>query len=143
MMLGHSNRRFRLGEKVRCLHDPSIGVGKIIFLGTETTIIYLGRNEWITEYIPFATVLFDSETRQVPIKKLIKDKDIRLYESLRVGDLITLGKTKQTHALVLAVVKRKNVNNRHVTESRVFVLEGGLKKSLSISKNIFIAQRLT
>ena len=117
-------------------------MGKITSIGTETTIIYLGQNEWMTEYVPFASVTFETCEKRVPLKELIKEKRVRLYESLRPGDFIVFGKLKQARALVLHVFERRRRGRPYVTDIRVLVLEDGIKKSLSVQQDVTVIQRM-
>ena len=138
-----STRRFRRGERVRCLHDPDMGVGRISSLGTETMVIYLGQNEWMAEYAPFASVSFDTGECQIPIKELVRDRSVRLYESLRPGDLLVVGRVKQSRVLVMGVVKRRRTGRQYVTPARVVILEDGMKRSLSVKQDVKVIQRMT
>lgn len=140
-MLGASIKRFRRGDNVRCLHDPSLGIGCILAIATDVTVIYLGKNEWVTEYVPYASVSFGSHEQNIPLKELIRDERVALYESLRPGDFITFGKVKRARALVLRVEPRRG-RRPYVTALRVVILTDGIKRNLSVKQDVTIIQRM-
>lgn len=139
-MQAASTRRWRRGNIVRCLRDPSLGTGVITSIDTEHIIIYLGHNEWMTEHVPFALVSFGSNTKNIRLKDLIHDRNVTMYESLRPGDLIIMGKSKVMNALVLDVAKCRG-NRASVTNVSVTVLENGVKKKLAVRRDIALIHR--
>ena len=142
MMHQASARRFKRGDRVRCLRDPSRGEGVVEHVGVETTLIYLGRNEWLTEYVPFATVAFNAIRLDVRLDDIVKSQQVELYESLQPGDLVIYGKRKQARGIVIQVKKRRG-RRPYVTDHSVIVVEGGSKKSLPLRHDILIIRRVT
>jgi hypothetical protein len=141
-MLRASGNKFRKGDIVKCLRDKSLGSGSILEFGSEETIIYVGSNEWITEFTPFAIVLFGKERKFIALKELIKASKVETYESLCLGDLIVFGKLKRFSGVIIDKALR-NSKRQSVVDKTITVLVGAKKKKLAVTQDITIIQRFS
>lgn len=141
MMHTASNRRFKCGDRVRCIRDPARGTGIIVGIWVNEIATYMGHNEWMNEYVSSAMVAFEHGDEEIALKELIEEKKIEVYQSLRPGDFIISGKKKQAMGLVIQVTKRLS-KRPHVANVNVIILENGAKKTLSIQQDIVIIQRI-
>lgn len=128
------------GDNVICTHAPELGVGSIEFIDTEEMIIYLGRNEWLTEFVKFASVAFLTHTENVKVSDLVRSDHVMLYDSLRPGDLVVYGKRKHAYGIVLNVFPRP-MQKLHVTCNSVEILENCTRKVLLLKHEILSVQR--
>lgn len=125
-----------------CLKDPTLGEGVVLHIESDRTIIYLGHNEWLTEFVRFAVVEFAHGRENVLLKDLIMSEQVRIYESLRPGDFIVYGKRKQAPAIVLQVATRKRTRRPYISDVCVIIIEDGIKKRLSLRREIVSVKRV-
>lgn len=141
----HTKYRFKEGDVVLCT-APSVtygqvsGHGIIRSIDVEKTIIYLGKNEWLTEYTTYASVEFVDGIKNIKLADLITASQVKLYDSLRPGDFVVYGKRKQARGLVLSVNLRPTWKN-YIIMNRVIILEDGIRKTLPLRHEIISINR--
>lgn len=137
-----SIKKFKIGDEIIYFKEPELGPGRILEIGIDHIVIYLGRNEWVTEYISYASVQFKGLIKIVLLKDIIKHSTVLLFESLQPGDLITIGKIKKTRAIVVNVCEVKKSQKKNISTLKVRVFDGFKKFFLPIKKEIEIIQRI-
>ena len=124
------------------LRAPARGVGLVKHVGIDVTIIYIGRNEWLTEHVAYASVEFVGGHENVRLSDIIDERQVSAYDSLRAGDFIVYGKKKNARAIVMNVLPRLS-KHPNACKNRVIVLDNGVKRTLSVKQCIMSVQHIT
>lgn len=143
-----SQRRLSKGDRVRPIKGSFmlLGDGVVEKVGIHThrslqPLLNVDSDEleMVEEDILTAEVRFDDGTvARMPLHALVTCHQAELYESLEEGDFIVFGKSKRAAGIVLSNLPKKIPGG--ITRS-VSVLEDGIKRNLSIEREIISVQR--
>lgn len=133
-------RKFKKGDVIYSIREPWLGKGIVKSINVDETLLYLGKNEWLTEYVTYAIVAYQNSDKACKLQDIVNAKQVELYNSLKPGDLIFHGKKKNVCGVVIATLDKRH-DLRSVATQSVWVLENFTKRLLSIRSMIIDVRR--